>query len=77
MKLESVFHRGESCDHNPDRECTPCFRAAVRVALGVEDEQALWVTCGITDSGDIVERLTYFEDYGPAGIIMLERYEGI
>lgn len=55
------FRRGERCEHNSVRECSPCFLAKMREAYGVilgDDFEEAWARRAIPAYDDTVDSFT-------------------
>jgi len=64
MYVEIVYHRGPSCEHDPNRECTACFNEGLIECLGSrQDADELWEACNVRTprARDIAQSLTTFE----------------
>jgi hypothetical protein len=63
MKAHVTFVRDESCEHSPDRECTPCFKDGIADFMAsAEAMEEAWKNRSMADeaSEDVVDSLTVY-----------------
>ncbi len=63
MNYSIMFRRGSRCEHDPNRECTACFKGEMREVFSVlcgEDFDEAWRRSVRRGADDVAEAFEYF-----------------